>query len=353
MPRVDLQRAIPVTLLTGFLGAGKTTLLNHLLRQPELADAAVMINEFGEVAVDHHLVDKVDDNLIVLASGCLCCSVRGELARSLRDLFMRRLRREIPAFSRVLIETTGLADPAPVLYTLLEDFFIAERFRIDGVVTAVDVTHADGQLGRHFEAVRQVAMADRLLLTKCDLATPDEIARVARRLARANPGATQIEVRLGSVDAAQLIGCGLYDPLTRSADVRRWLAEEKIAAIRAGQPRAHVHDINRHDAQVHAFVLRFEQHFAWPDFAEAIDVLLSTCGERILRVKGLIHVEGETAPRIVHCVEHVRYPELALPEWPDEDHRSRLVFIVRALAQDVVEEAFAMFCGVVVGNPGD
>lgn len=165
---LDPQRMIPVTVLSGFLGAGKTTVLNHLLRQSALADAAVIVNEFGEIAVDHHLVDKVDDSIVVLASGCLCCSVRGELARGLRDLFMRRLRREIPAFSRVLIETTGLADPAPVLHTLLEDFFIAERFRIDGVVAAVDVTHADGQLGRHFEAVRQVAMADRLLLTKCD-----------------------------------------------------------------------------------------------------------------------------------------------------------------------------------------
>ena len=182
MTASNADRRIPVTLLTGFLGAGKTTLLNHLLTQPEMANTAVLINEFGSVAVDHHLVTKIDEDLMLLDSGCICCTVRGDLTRSLSELFMRSLRREIVPIQRVIIETTGLADPAPVIYTLMEDFFIAERFRTDGVVTVVDSTHILMQLGSHPEPVKQVAMADRLLVSKCDLADAAQLEEVSRTL---------------------------------------------------------------------------------------------------------------------------------------------------------------------------
>lgn len=336
----DSSAAIPVTLLTGFLGAGKTTVLNHLLRQPEMADAAVLINEFGDIGIDHHLVEKIDEAVLLLDSGCLCCSVRGDLARALRDLFMRRLRREIPAFSRVIVETTGLADPAPVIHTLLADFFIAERFRSDGVVTVIDATHAEAQLARHLEAVKQATMADRLLLSKCDLADAATIDRVTTLLGRLNPGAPVVEVRHGAVAPAAVAGCGLYDPATKRADVGRWLAEEAVRAAPDAPAGA------RHDATVKSFVLRFSRPFAWGEFAEAMDVLLSTCGDRILRVKGLVHVAGEAVPRVVHCVQHVRYPDAVLPAWPDDDRDSRIVFIVRNFDRVYVEKAFAMFCDV-------
>lgn len=335
--------SIPLTVLTGFLGAGKTTLLNHLVRQPELAGCAVLINEFGEVGVDHHLVDKLDDNVVLMESGCLCCTVRGDLTRSLRELFMRALRREIPPLTRVLVETTGLADPAPVIYTLIHDFFLAERYRLDGIVTAVDATHAPSQLARQFEALKQVAMADRLLLTKCDLATAEQIERCERRLARLNPGAPRIRVAAGVVDPAEVLDCGLYNPATKTADVARWLAFEANAAAAAHED--HAHDANRH-GDIESIALRFAAPVAWRDFSTALDMLQTTVGDRILRVKGIVDVDGEAAPRVIQCVHHERYPDAALPAWPDADHSTRLVFIVRGLPRSLIEHAFASFCGL-------
>ena len=347
----EADRRIPVTLLTGFLGAGKTTLLNHLLTQPEMARTAVLINEFGSVAVDHHLVQKIDEDLVLLDSGCICCTVRSDLTRSLGELFMKSLRRELPPINRVIIETTGLADPAPVIYTLMEDFFIAERFRTDGVVTVVDSTHVLGQLASQPEPVKQVAMADRLLLSKCDLASPEQIAEVSRTLTRLNPAAAQIYVRRGEVALASLSDCGLYDPGSKTPDVAGWLAEEKVREERRKtHTHHHHHDVDRHDAHVYSFALTFSEPLQWVFFADTVATLLETLGDRILRIKGLLNVVGDHKPRVIQCVQHVMYPYSRLDDWPAEapynDRRSRIVFIVRDVPQAMIEQAFAMFCGV-------
>ena len=351
MTASNADRRIPVTLLTGFLGAGKTTLLNHLLTQPEMANTAVLINEFGSVAVDHHLVTKIDEDLMLLDSGCICCTVRGDLTRSLSELFMRSLRREIVPIQRVIIETTGLADPAPVIYTLMEDFFIAERFRTDGVVTVVDSTHILMQLGNHPEPVKQVAMADRLLLSKCDLADAAQLEEVSRTLTRLNPAAMQIRVQRGEVAVASLTHCGLYDPASKAPDVAAWLAGEKVCEERRkAHGHHHHHDVDRHDAHVYSFALTFDQPLQWVMFADAVSTLLETMGDRILRIKGLLNVVGDHKPRVIQCVQHVMYPYARIDDWPAQppynDQKSRLVFIVRDVPQSMIEKAFEMFCGV-------
>jgi G3E family GTPase len=340
---------IPVILLTGFLGSGKTTLLNAILREPGMTGTAVLINEVGAVGLDHLLVEEVAEDVSLLESGCLCCAMRGDLVRTLRDLFMRRLRREIPALDRVVIETTGLADPAPVIHTLLRDFFVAERFALEGVISTVDVRNVPWQLAQHQEAVRQVVMADRVVLTKCDLADSLMIADAEDRVASLNPGAACLPSEPGKVPPGLLEGLRVFDA-GKSADVARWLGEEAIREQQRLQARMGVFGARTetavHSERVLTHVLRFAQPVAWGDFSRALDTLQSVLGEHILRIKGLVAVEGEGAPRVIHAVQHERYPDTRLPAWPDADHSSRLVFIVDGLSRSVLEKALLAFCGV-------
>ncbi|MCM2358137.1 MAG: GTP-binding protein [Geobacteraceae bacterium] len=360
------DKRIPVTLLTGFLGAGKTTLLNNLLKHPEMAGAAVLINEFGEVGIDHHLVDKVDETMLILDSGCICCSVQGDLVKALRNLAERSSRREIPEVMRVVIETTGLADPVPVIYTLTQEWFVAARYRCDGVITAVDATHALKQLDQHQEAVRQVAMADRLLITKCDLANASSRAALECRLDALNPAALRIEASHGRIKPDALFGCGIYSHAGRSANIAAWLGEKKIHANRprgdrispkairrrkgAGEYRAPVHAEHRHDDSVRSFVVSFDTPVPWYEFAVAMGGVLQTHGPKILRVKGLMNVAGDPLPRVIHCVQDVAYPPVSLAKWPEqsmfEDRRGRLVFIVCDLTSEEVDAIRDALAGV-------
>ncbi len=365
MPTALPVDRIPVSLLTGFLGAGKTTLLNALMRDPAMADTALLINEFGEVGIDHHLVDKIDDNTVLLDSGCVCCSVQGDLVKALKQLHQRISKREIAPIRRIVIETTGLADPVPVIYTLMEERFVAARFVCDGVLTVVDATHGLAQLERHREAVRQVAMADRLLVSKGDLADSASRARLDARLDTPNPGAPRLDVRHGHIAAEQLFGSGIYAPAGKLPDVAAWLGEERsrdeearaaaATAPRQWKPGATTHPARhaaRHDGSVASFVVDFAAPVPWFGFALAMGRILHAHGPQLLRVKGLLNVAGEPRPRVIQCVQSVAYPPVTLPRWPDggpfDDRRGRLVFIARdldAAAVDAVRHSLAHLPG--------
>ena len=325
---------IATSVLTGFLGSGKTTLLNRLLRDPRCKDAAVLVNEFGEIGIDHLLVRNVDENILRTSTGCLCCAMRGDMIGTLRDLYARREKRMVPRFKRMLIETTGLADPAPILHTLMKDPLIATRFRLDGVITTVDAVNGAGQLEQQPESVKQAAVADRLLITKTDLAQADAADALRNRLRRLNPSARLFTVIQGEIDPTVLLDCGLYDPQKKTADVLTWLGAEAHADAHGHGP----HD--RHDAaDIKSFCLTFDAALDWPQFVDAFQALVDSHGERLLRFKGLLNIAGQATPIAVHGVQHLFHPPVALPAWPDADRRSRLVVIARGLSLQRILDA--------------
>ncbi|MGO1120395.1 CobW family GTP-binding protein [Rhodovibrionaceae bacterium A322] len=348
---------IPVTLLTGFLGSGKTTLLKALLKRPEMANTAVIVNEFGEVGLDHLLVEKSEENMVQLNSGCLCCTVRGDLANTLGQLDWQMSQGEIPAFDRVVIETTGLADPAPIIHTLTMEPRLSTRFRLDGVLVTVDAVNGAATLDAQMESVKQAAVADRLLLTKTDMEEGAAAAdALESRLKQLNPTAIIQRPVQGEMDPKDLFGLGLYDPETKSLDVQRWLRDEALQDEKGhhhdhghdhhhdhdhghDHDHDHAHDVNRHDDHIKAYCITRDHPISGTAFSLFLELLMANRGPDLLRVKGIIDIEEKPGePAVIHGVQHVFHPVVWLPEWPEGKAQTRLVFITRDVPQAWIEK---------------
>lgn len=360
----SVLNAVPVSILTGFLGAGKTSLLNRLLKDSDLTDTAVIINEFGDVSLDHLLVEASSDGIIELSDGCLCCTVRGELVDTLADLMDRMQTGRINPLKRVVIETTGLADPAPVLQSVMGNPVIAQSYRLDGVVTVVDAVNGVSTLDNHEEAVKQVAMADRLVISKGSLATPDAIISLKARLRDLNPRAPMIDGDLPEAGKAELFHCGLYDPATKIADVGRWLQDEATASHHHhdhdghDHHRAHCdhehhdhshhhHDENRHGADIRSFSIVHDRPIDPMALEMFVDLLRSAHGEKLLRMKAIVAMsDNPDRPLILHGVQAVFHAPQRMAAWPDpSDRRTRMVLITKDLPEAFVRDLFDAFTG--------
>ncbi len=332
--------------LTGFLGSGKTTLLRHVLSNPGFADCAVLINEFGEIGLDHHLIADVRGDVVLMASGCVCCTIRGDLASAIRDLYARRERGEV-AFARLVLETTGLADPTPILSTVMHEPQIRHHFRLGNVVATVDAVNGATQLDRQPESVKQAALADRIVVTKADLAEPATLAALEARLARLNPAARRWRSANAPPPAEALFEPS-PNPLPEEAGS---LLPLPLAEADWGEGRGRAaHDHGHHDAAIRSFTMTFEGAIDWNVFAVWFTLLLDAHGADVLRVKGLLRVAGAAGPVVINAVQHLVHPPRHLEAWPTEWRDSRLVFIVRNLAPADVERSFAAFQSLLGGE---
>jgi G3E family GTPase len=340
---------IPLCVITGFLGAGKTTLLNRLLRDPGLRDTAVLVNEVGEIGLDHLFYEILDGETVLLSGGCLCCSVRGDFVNSLEDILRGQDNGKNTPFRRVIIETTGLADPASVLHAVMTHPYLLQRYQLDGVVTLVDAVNGSATLDEHREAVKQAAVADRLVLTKTDLAGAGDVAALRARLKALNPGAPILDAAEGEATAIALFDAGLYDPSSKIPEVKRWLAE---AAVEAAEHAHHDHDgdhdhhHHHHDDHIRVFTLASDDAIPAATLELFLDLLRSVHGAKLLRLKGIVRIAEEPdQPVVLHAVQHVMHPPARLAAWPDQDRRSRLVCVTWNLEPVVVRRLFDAFLG--------
>ena len=352
---------IPVNVLTGALGSGKTTLLKALMRAPRLAGTMVLVNELGEVGIDHHLVEHASESTLLLENGCLCCAMRDDLKTALKDLHSRRACGGIPYYERIVVETTGIADPVPIAYTLLAEPVLQHHYRLGNVVTVVDAVNAPAQLDRFEESVRQVALADRLVLSKLDLAGAGALDALRLRLAALNPTAPVLAMDSSDLDPIDLLVTDVYDRRSKSREVERWMRSTREAMTADDGPTGHAgpHPVGdgshpagghgAHPTSIAACCFTFEATLDWTAFGVWMSMLLHRHGDRVLRMKGLLNVAGVPGPVLVNGVQHLVHPPAHLDGWPDEDRRSRMVVISNGLGREEIERSLHAFNAIA--NP--
>jgi G3E family GTPase len=349
-----LKLPLPITVLTGFLGSGKSTLLKALLGHAEMAGTAVIVNEFGEVGIDDALIAEANEETMLLASGCVCCATRGDLVAALNRLFAQMRDGAIPEISRVVLETSGLADPAPIAHTLMTEDELFRLYSLDGIVATVDAELGADQLEAHFEPAKQIAVADRIVMTKTDRADDGAIAALEERVRALNPAAEIRRVVMGQTSPELVTGLSAFEPVAARADAEGWLAADAVARAGGHDHDGHLcsgaecrhpdHGRHDHDGHVHthgirSFCLTFDQPLDGQKLSFGIELLRMTHGSNLLRVKGIAAIAGEPLPFVIHGVQHVFYPPATLEAWPDpNDKRSRFVFITKDLDEAAVRQ---------------
>ena len=333
---------IPVTVITGFLGSGKTTLLSSILKKKELQKTAVIINEFGEIGLDHALIEHTDENIVELQSGCICCTIQGDLNKTLIDLFDKMMNGKVSSFNRILIETTGLANPVPIIHTLMSSIELIRIYSLDGVITVVDSINGEKTLDLHEESLKQLALAEKIILSKTDIVDKDEINSLIYRIKEINPVSQIVFSKFGNIPLEEIFGLGAYDPYKKSEDVKKWLAAEKYK----DKKHHHHHDVNRHNENIRAFSMMSENPVNMIAFSFFRDMITAALGANLLRMKGIINIAGEERPAVIHGVQHIFHPVQWLETWPDNDRRTKLVFITQNIKKEQIEDFFRPLMGL-------